>query len=90
MSTSNETIDNPDRPWKIYPRKFWTKQSFSLEILQNWVTPIGNSIAKNQDHWKLYMLFLWYPYLEISGICIKMSESFISKELKKASVVLLK
>ena len=69
---------------------FGQNKVFPFEILKNCVTPTGNSIAKNQDHWKFYMLFLWYPYLEISGISKKMSESFISKELKKASVVLLK
>ena len=34
-----------------------------LEILENFVTHLGNSIAKNQDPWKFHM-FSWSP-LEI-------------------------
>ena len=35
-----------------------------LEILQNSVTPLGNSKAKNQDPWKFHMIFSSSP-LEI-------------------------
>lgn len=43
----------------IYPWKFRTKQIFSPWIC---ITPIGNSKAKNQDHWKLYLVFSWSPF----------------------------
>ena len=55
MSTSKETIDNPDRRaggyYFIYPWKFWTKQSFSAENFAK------TKKAKNQDHVKLHMIF---------------------------------
>ena len=60
MSTSKEAIDNPGRGAGrynfIYPWKFWTKQSFfqrnSAKLCYtHWKK------AKNQDHWKLHMIF---------------------------------
>ena len=77
MSTSKETIDNPDGGLDIILfilGNFEQNNIFPFEILQNCVTPIGNSMAKNQDNWKLKNVWKYY----FKGI------------KKKPSVVLLK
>ena len=40
----------------LYPRQ---PKLHPLEILQNCVTSLGNSTAKNKDPWKFHMIFFW-------------------------------
>ena len=52
MSTSKDTIDNPDRGLEdmilFTLGNFGQNKAFPLEILQNCVTPIGISMAKTK------------------------------------------
>ena len=48
----------------LYLRNSAENKLLPLEILQNCVTPLGNSKVKNQDPWELQMSFSWIP-LEI-------------------------
>lgn len=44
--------------WHFTHRNFGEKALSSLEILQNYVTPLRNSKFQNQDLWKFDMIFL--------------------------------
>ena len=58
-----------NRPWNFSffyftPGNFRENKAPPLEIPQNCLTSLGNSKAKNQDHWKFFIIFSWTP-LEI-------------------------
>ena len=51
---------NPPRNFKIFHfalRNSRENKLSPLEILQNCITPLGNSKVKNQDTWKIRMIF---------------------------------